>query len=77
MSEKEEKEIVIDLSKKIKFSDKLYVSIGSILLSGIILIVQSLCFGWSWGLLLNFLYSIRSGKIDEKPTEDKISEDNE
>jgi len=61
-----EKEIIIDLSKKIKFSDKLYISLGSLLLSTLILIVQAFSWGWSWGLFLNFLYAIRSGNLDEE-----------
>lgn len=61
-----EKEIVLDLSKKIKISDKIYISIGSLLFSAIILIIQGFAFGWTWGLLLNFIYSIRSGKLEEK-----------
>lgn len=61
-----EKEIIIDLSKKIKFSDKLYISLGSLLLSTLILIVQAFSWGWSWGLLLNYLYAIRSGNLDEE-----------
>lgn len=77
MSEKEEKEIVIDLSKKIKFSDSLYVSIGSLILSILMLVLQGLTFGWSWGLLYHFVYSLRYGKFDKEPNEDKISEDNE
>lgn len=60
-----EKEIILDLSKKIKFGDKIYISIGSMLLSFLIMILQGLCFGWSWSLLLNFVYSIRAGTIDE------------
>ena len=67
-----EKEIIIDLSKKIKFSDKLYISLGSLLLSTLILIVQAFSWGWSWGLLLNYLYSIRSGNSNEKSTSNGI-----
>lgn len=61
----EEKEICLDLSKKINFGNNRYVSIGTLLLSAIILILQGLCFGWGWGLLLNFVYSIRSGKLED------------
>ena len=59
-----EKEVILDLSKKIKFYKGLYVSIGSLLLSGLILVLQGLTFGWSWVLVLNFVYSIRSGKME-------------
>lgn len=44
MAEKKEKEIVLDLSGKIKFSDTLYVSVGSLLLSGIIMLIQMIWF---------------------------------
>jgi len=58
-----EKEIIIDLSKKIKFSDKLYISLGSLLLSTLILIVQAFSWGWSWGLCkitLTFSYWLQT-----------------
>ena len=40
----EEKEIVLDLSGKIKFSDTVYVSVGTLLLSGIVMLIQILIF---------------------------------
>jgi len=70
-----EKEIILDLSKKIKFSDTIYVSLGSLLLSFIVLIIQLVMFlsmnNWVWeasafSLLINFIYSIRTGKIEKK-----------
>lgn len=61
-----EKEVVIDLSKKIKFSDTRYISIGSLLLSTIILILQGFSFGWTWGLLLNFVYAIRGNEKENE-----------
>jgi len=64
MSEKKEKEIILDLSKKISFGNKIYISLGSLILSSIILVLQGLTYRWSWGLLLNFVYSIRSGKFN-------------
>ena len=75
-----EKEICIDLSKKIKFNDKLYISIGSLLLSGIIIFIQLMGImsntGWLWTtecwyLLLNFIHSIRAGESHEKKDDDK------
>jgi len=74
VSEKKEREIILDLSKKIKFYDKVYISVGSLILSSLVLILQGLTFGWSWGLLYNFVYSIRSGRFDN---ENNKSEDNE
>lgn len=71
MSEKKEKEIVIDLSKKVKFSDNLYISIGSLILSILLLLLQGLTFGWSWGLLYHFVYSLKYGKLDEVPKEEE------
>ena len=64
MSEKKEKEIILDLSKKISFGNKIYISLGSLILSSIILVLQGLTYGWSWGLVLNYVYSIRSGKLN-------------
>ena len=67
-----EKEIILDLSKKIKLSNTIFVSIGSLLLSGIILLIQLLMFlsmnNWiwepkAWLLLLNFFHSVRGGDI--------------
>ena len=63
-----EKEITVDLSGKIKFSDTLYMSIGTLLLSGIIAMIQVLfCLannGWAFTpevfvVLLNFVFAIR------------------
>ena len=61
-----DKEIVLDLSKKIKVSDAYYISLGSLLLSVLILIVQGLTYGWSGWLILNFLYSLRKEGKEEK-----------
>jgi len=61
----EEKEIILDLSKKIKWNDNKYISLGSLLLSGIILIIQGITMGWSGVLLLNFIYAIRADKNAE------------
>ena len=77
----EEKEVIIDLSKKIKFSKNYYVSLGSLLLSLIMLIIQllmCLCINnwvWTketWLILFNFAYSLRH-KSEEK--EDKNNSD--
>jgi len=68
-----EKEIILDLSKKIKFSNTVYISLGSLLLSVIVLVIQLIMFlslnNWvweskTWFLLLNFIYSIRTGKLE-------------
>lgn len=69
--EKEEKEICIDLSKKIKFSDKVYVSLGTLLLSVLAMIISWLCKGAIdlydlWYLIL----SIRSGTFDDDTVEE-------
>ena len=70
-----EKEIILDLSKKIKLGEKRYISIGTLVISLIILLIQLLMYlslsNWVWDakmwtLLLNFAYSIRSGKIEEQ-----------
>ena len=72
--EKKEKEIVIDLSRKIiKLESGVYVSLGTLLLSIIIMIVQMLiCLArnnWQFDVevllyLLNFLFAIRGEKSD-------------
>lgn len=68
MDEKNQREIVLDLSGKIKFSDTLYVSLGSLLLSALITGLQILiCFAYhDWEFdplvftaLLNFVTAIR------------------
>jgi len=61
-----DKEVVLDLSKKIKLRNDYYISLGSLLLSILIMIVQGLCFGWTWAHLLNFLYSLRKEGKEEK-----------
>lgn len=75
-----EKEVILDLSKKIKFSDTIYISLGSLLLSLIILIIQLFMFlslnNWIWEdkcwlLLLNFIYSMRGEKTKESNNNDK------
>jgi len=67
----EEKEIVIDLSKRIKFGKNKYISIGTLLLSGLIALVQLLmCLflnNWkltkeAWLIILNLLTAIRAGE---------------
>lgn len=86
MSEKKENEIVIDLSKKIKFSDNIYVSIGSLILSSLVLLIQVLWALWSnnwvwtdqcWLTLFNYVYAVRWGKLDKKEKEENISENND
>ena len=66
-----EKEVIVDLSGKIKFSDNLYISLGTFLLSMFITIIQMLiCLAlndWRFTVsaltpLLNFVLAIRSGK---------------
>lgn len=70
-----EKEIVIDLSGKIKFSDTVYISLGTFLLSIFITVIQMLiCLAlnnWQFTVqvfttLLNFLLALRSGKVEEE-----------
>ncbi len=77
-----EKEIVIDLSKKIKFTDALYISIGSFLLSFFVALIQFLIAlntnNWivtpaCWSVLLNFIYAIRMGVPYGVQTEKIIS----
>lgn len=68
-----EKEVCLDLSKKIKWNNH-YISIGTLLLSGLILITQVFAMGWSWWLFLNFLYSIRSEKNNKEVEQNEILE---
>ena len=74
-----EKEIILDLSKKIKLSETIFISIGSLLLSGIILLIQLLMFlsmnNWvwepkAWLYLLNFVHSLRGGNIGNNNNSD-------
>ena len=64
-----EKEVVIDLSGKIKFSDTLYISLGTFLLSMTIIMIQMLIIlsshDWIFtsdvfAILLNFFTALRS-----------------
>lgn len=87
MSEKKEKEIVLDLSKKIKISDTRYISLGSFILSFIIMAIQFvICLSVNdWViteaclvLLLNFVYAIRGENTKDKkeePTEEESEKD--
>ena len=65
--EKEEKEIILDLSKKIKLGDNYYISIGSFLISFSIMIIQMFSLGFNWSILLNFIYSLRKKNQKIKP----------
>jgi len=80
MSKKEEKEIVIDLSKKIRFTDTIYISIGSLLFSTLIALLQFIMAlnmnNWvvspsCWIVLLNYLYALRSGQSFGDKTSEK------
>jgi len=80
---KEEKVIKIDLSKKIKFTDTIYISIGSLLLSTFIALLQFIIAlnsnNWiitpaCWTVLLNYFYAIRGGQsFGDKSTEKQAS----
>lgn len=68
-----EKEIILDLSGKIKFSDTLYISLGTLILSVFVMIVQILiCLAvhnWEFDvmcftLLLDFVLAIREERKD-------------
>lgn len=66
MSEKKEKEICIDLSKKIKFSNTYYVSIGTLLLSVLAILLQWACTGIDLWDLWFLILSLRSGTLEDK-----------
>lgn len=79
-----EKEIYIDLSKKIKLSDTLYISIGSLILSAVVALLQFIITlngnNWvltpsCWAVFLNFIYAVRSGiEFGEKDINKMIKE---
>jgi hypothetical protein len=65
---KKEKTIIIDLSPKIKFTSRLYISLGTFLLSFTVALFQFIIAlndnSWivtpaCWVILLNFVYSLR------------------
>ena len=70
-----EKEVVVDLSGKIKFSDTLYVSVGTLLLSGLIMLIQILWIfahhNWQFDPLIfsamfDFVFALRGEKNHKK-----------
>ena len=76
-----EKEICLDLSKKIKLSNTLYISLGTLLFSTVIMVIQLLMLlsknGWVWtdlcfGTLLNFVFSIRGNDNGKKSTTNDV-----
>lgn len=70
-----EKEIVLDLSKIIKFSSTVYISLGTFILSLIIVAIQCLiCLAsnnWQFSVdmlavLLNFVLALRVGDFEDE-----------
>jgi hypothetical protein len=77
--EKKEKEIILDLSGRIQFSDTVYISLGTFLLSLIVMVIQLLiCLSTNdWQLttqcltvLLDFVLALRSE--DKQKTEPMV-----
>jgi hypothetical protein len=69
MEGKEEKEIILDLSGRIQFSDTIYITLGTFLLSVLVMVIQLLiCLSvndWqftttSLTVLLDFVLALRS-----------------